>query len=153
MLNCVMYRIIERGGNRFGPRRAFLFAKEFDRNIDVPMAYGVDLSDPGLELFVNEYIKAGESENLICYIGYGSRTSKYEKLPTITIQELIAMQDSNAATFYTSEEEELHQRLVNVLSNQINQEDLLKEQENIKKEEVRQLRLQRKLERGKQIGK
>ena len=31
----VMYRIIERGGNRMGPRRGFLFAKEFGRNIDI----------------------------------------------------------------------------------------------------------------------
>ena len=46
MLNCVMYRIIERGGNRIGPRRAFLFAKEFNRNIDIPMMYGIDYSDP-----------------------------------------------------------------------------------------------------------
>lgn len=68
MLNCVMYRIIERGGNRIGPRRAFVFAKEFGRNIDIPMAYGVDRSDPGLRLFMNEYIKAGGSKNLVCYI-------------------------------------------------------------------------------------
>ena len=38
-LNCVMYRIIERGGNRIGPRRGFLFAKEFGRNIDIPMIF------------------------------------------------------------------------------------------------------------------
>ena len=59
MLNCVMYRIIERGGNRIGPRRAFLFAKEFGRNIDIPIMYGIDYSDPGLGRFMNEYIKAG----------------------------------------------------------------------------------------------
>lgn len=39
MLNCVMYRIIERGGNRIGPRRAFLFAKEFGRNIDLSLIH------------------------------------------------------------------------------------------------------------------
>lgn len=153
MLNCVMYRIIERGGNRFGPRRAFIFAKEFGRNIDIPMAYGVDRSDPGLRLFMNEYIKAGGSKNLVCYIGYGSRASKYEKLPTITIQELIMKQNHNVATFYTPEENELHQRLVNVLTNLINQDDLSEEYKKIKKEKVRQLRLQRKLEKSKQTSK
>ena len=57
MLDAVMYRIIERGGNRMGPRRGFLFAKEFGRNIDIPMMYGVDYSDPGLRSFIIEYIK------------------------------------------------------------------------------------------------
>lgn len=32
-----MYRIIERGGNRIGPKRAFLFAKEFGRDIRIPV--------------------------------------------------------------------------------------------------------------------
>lgn len=153
MLNCVMYRIIERGGNRIGPRRAFIFAKEFERNIDIPMAYGVDRSDPGLRLFMNEYIKAGGSKNLICYIGYGSRENKYEKLPTITIQELILTENYNATTFYTPEETKLHQRLVDALSIQINEEDISEEQKKIKKEEVKQLRLKRKLEKSKQNSK
>ena len=55
MLNCVMYRLIERGGNRVGPRRAFLFAKEFSRNIDIPMMYGVDYSDPGHKFIFHIY--------------------------------------------------------------------------------------------------
>lgn len=153
MLNCVMYRIIERGGNRIGPRRAFIFAKEFDKNIDIPMAYGVDSSDPGLRLFMNEYIKSGGSKDLVCYIGYGSRASKYEQLPTTTIQELIITHNNNAATFYTPEEDELHQKLVNTLYNLIDQDELIKEQKNTQKEKVKQLRLKRKLEKSKQTDK
>ena len=84
-----MYRIIERGGNRIGPRRAFLFAKEFNRNIDIPMMYGVDTSDPGLKQFVDEYIKAGGSKDLVCYGNYFSRSSKNEKLETIKVREII----------------------------------------------------------------
>lgn len=136
MLNCVMYRIIERGGNRIGPRRAFLFAKEFGRNIDIPMIYGIDCSDPGLELFVNEYIKAGGSTDLVCYDGYFSIANKYKNYATITVQELIKSQ----TTFYTPEEDELHQR--NALANHINQDEL-------KNQEVQQLRLQRKIEKSK----
>jgi len=138
MLDAVMYRIIERGGNRMGPRRGFLFAKEFGRNIDIPMMYAIDCSDPGLRLFINEYIKAGGSKDLICYIGYFSRTNKSKKLDTISIQDLILTQNNNAATFYTPEETELHQRMVNAISSQIDQEE-------VRKEEVKQLRLQRKL--------
>ena len=91
MLNCVMYRIIERGENRIGPRRAFLFAKEFGRNIDIPMMYGVDYSDPELRKFMNEYLKSGGSKDLVCYVDYFSRTSKNTYIDTITIQELIQL--------------------------------------------------------------
>lgn len=139
LLNCVMYRIIERGGNRTGPRRGFLFAKEFERNIDIPMMYAVDLSDPDLRLFVNEYIKAGGSKDLMCYVGYFSREKKLEKLDIVTIQKLILTRSNNCATFYTKEETELHQRMVNAISNQIDYDE-------VRKEEVKQLRLQRKLD-------
>lgn len=141
ILDCAMYRIIERGGNRIGPRRAFLFAKEFGRNIDIPMMYAIDRSDPGLRLFMNEYIKSGGSKNLECYVGYFSRASKKEKLDTVTIQDLILTLWNNAATFYTPEEDELHQRLVNAIASQVDQEV-------VKQEEVKRLRLERKLEKS-----
>ena len=141
ILDCAMYRIIERGGNRIGPRRAFLFAKEFRRNIDIPMMYAVDRSDPGLRLFMNEYIKSGGSKDLECYVGYFSRASKKEKLDTVTIQDLILTLWNNAATFYTPEEDELHQRLVNTIASQVDQEV-------VKQEEVKRLRLERKLEKS-----
>ena len=122
MLNCVMYRIIERGGNRIGPRRAFLFAKEFERNIDIPMMYAVDLSDPGLRKIMNEYIKAGGSKKLLCYIGYFFRTNKKQKLKTVSIERLILILNNNAATFYTPEETELHQKLANALNYKLGQD-------------------------------
>ena len=142
MLNCVMYRIIERGGNRIGPRRAFLFAKEFNRNIDIPMMYAVDHSDPGLRLFMNEYIKAGGSKELKCYVGYFWRTKKEEQLDTITIKELLLTQNNNAFSFYTEEETNLHQRLVNAIESQIDHKI-------VKKEEVKKLRLERKIKKNK----
>lgn len=141
ILDCAMYRIIERGGNRIGPRRAFLFAKEFGRSIDIPMMYAVDYSDPGLRLFMNEYIKAGGSKDLKCYVGYFSRASKNEKVYTTTIQDLILTQNNNAATIYTPEEHELHQRIVNAIASQVDHEV-------VRQEEVKQLRLERKLEKS-----
>jgi hypothetical protein len=142
MLNCVMYRIIERGGNRMGPRRAFLFAKEFGRNIDIPMMYGIDYSDPGLRRFVNEYIKSGGSKNLMCYVGYFQRTNNNEKMDTVSIQDLIIRIHNNGVPKYTREENELHQRMVNAISTKIDHGV-------VNKEEVKQLRLQRKLEKRK----
>lgn len=147
MLNCVMYRIIERGGERIGPRRAFLFAKEFGRNIDIPMMYGIDYTDPGLRNFINDYIKAGGSKDLVCYRGYFSRKSKNEKLDTISIQDLLLTVSNNAVTFYTPEEDELHQRLVNALFNGINQEELKQKEAEKNKEAVKELRIERKLEK------
>lgn len=121
MLNCVMYRIIERGGKIFGPRRAFLFAKEFSRNIECPMKYGIDYSDPGLRNFINEYIKAGGSKDLVCYVNYFHRRRKYENLQTTTIQELLLTQKNSETSFYTPEENDLHQRLINALAYNLNQ--------------------------------
>ena len=141
ILDCAMYRIIERGGNRIGPRRAFLFAKEFGRNIDIPMMYAIDRSDPGLRLFMNEYLKAGGSKDLVCYNGYFSRASKKEKVDTISIQELILTQNNNAATFYTPEEHDLHQRIVNAIASQVDHEV-------VRQEEVKRLRLERKIEKS-----
>ncbi len=140
MLNCAMYRIIERGGNRYGPKRAFIFAKEFKRNIDIPMIYGIDRCDPNLRKFINEYLKSGGSKDLICYEGYFFKSNKNDKLYTVSIQELLLTQSNNIKEFYTIEEKELHQKLVNILSSQIDQNV-------VKQEEIKQLRLQRKLKK------
>lgn len=115
ILNCAMYRIIERGGNRIGPKRAFLFAKEFGRDISIPMMYAIDYSDPDLRLFINEYIKAGGSKDLECLVGYFSKVSKDEPLEKVSIQELILTLPNNTTSFYTEEENELHQRLIHSL--------------------------------------
>ena len=146
MLNCVMYRIIERGGNKFGPHRAFLFAKEFGRNIDIPMMYGVDYSDSGLRRFIIEYIKAGGSKDLLCYIGYFSRASQSEKMDTVSVAEILRTCYDDCVTKYTPEEMALHQRMVNVLASQIDQDE-------VRKEEVKQLRLQRRLEKSRSVSK
>lgn len=89
ILNCVMYRIIERGGNRIGPRRGLMFAKEFNTDINIPMIYGVDFSDPGLHLFIDEYLKLGGNINLECIVNYGMRDKKNQLLSTITIHKIL----------------------------------------------------------------
>lgn len=128
MLDCVMYRIIERGRSRIGPRRALLFAKEFERNIEIPMMYGIDRSDPGLRRFINEYIKLGGSKDLICYINYFFGTNDRKQLDTVTIGELLRTTTNNCVKKYTPEETELHQNLVDTLASQVNQKELVKQQ-------------------------
>ena len=103
--------------------------------------YGVDRSDPGLRLFINEYIKSGGSKDLECYVGYFWRTNKKEKLDTISVQDLILTRNNNAVTFYTPEEDELHQRLVNAIASQVDQDI-------VKHDEVKRLRLERKLKKS-----
>ena len=88
LLNSAMYRIMDRGGARIGPRRAFLFAKEFKRNIDIPMIYAVDPTDPGLEFFANEYLESGGSKDIECYVGYYG-CLKHDKIPTTTVGDVI----------------------------------------------------------------
>lgn len=135
LLNCVMYRIIERGGNRIGPRRAFIFAQEFARDIAIPMKYGVDYTDPRLKDFLFEYVKAGGSQDLLCYINYFSRTSKYEQLDTITVKELIKTRYNDHTTNYPKNQTELYQRMINILATKLNQKTT--------QEEAKQLKLQK----------
>ena len=110
MLNSAMYRIIERGGNRTGPRRAFIFAKEFGLNIDIPMMYGIDTTDPGLKSFVYDYLKAGGSKALICYDWYFVRKSKYQKVKLISLTKIISSKP------YEKSELEQYQKLVDALA-------------------------------------
>ena len=114
ILNCAMYRIIERGGNRIGPRRALLFAKEFERDINIPMKYGVDRSDPYLKTFIHKYLDAGGSRNLVCYEDYFYSTFRLSTPNCVTIKELLKREKP---PYYTPQEHELHQRLVDALSN------------------------------------
>ena len=82
ILDTIMYRIIENGGKYYGPRRAYLFAKEFDRNTDLPISYG----DSGL---IGEYLEHGGNGELICYPKYFDGVEKEE----ITASELLSCQN------------------------------------------------------------
>lgn len=135
LLACVMYRILERGGNRIGPRRAFLFAKEFNCDIRVPLRYGIDLSDPGLRLFINEYIKAGGKTDLRCYVDYCNRLNDNERLMTFTITELLRF---GRASSYTQEEVDLQKKLIETLKKALDEEKL-------RRTKIEALRLERKL--------
>lgn len=85
ILDCVMYRIIERGGSGVGPRRGFLFAREYGRDIDVPMIFEPlhgDLSSK----FLEQYFACGGSFSIDFFDNYFSRGSKRKKLKIKTIK-------------------------------------------------------------------
>ncbi len=147
LLNAVMYRIIERGGPKLGARRAFLFAKEFGRDIDVPMMYGVDSTDAYQRTFINEYIKSGGSKNLDCYVNYG-RDGKRRKLEIKTIEELLKSRELNTKESYTEEENAIHQRIVDILSKGIDKDKLEQEKLAKQKSEAKSLRLERNLNKS-----
>ena len=142
MLNCVMDRIIERGANRSGGRRGLLFAQEFHRNIDIPMRYGIDTSDPYLRYFLNDYLKSGGSLDLTCYSNYFKRESKYQKVDTTTVQKELEYYD------YTLEEKMLRLKLAELLCEKRKTAELRKQEKELR-EEIENKRLERKLAKNK----
>ena len=108
VLNCVMYKIIENGENDIGAKRAFLFAQEFQRNINIPMSYGYSDFDANFRFFANEYLKAGGSQKLMCYTSYFSQRALGFKAP---LGRLLKNHISNI----TEEEKKLYTRLIYAL--------------------------------------
>ena len=141
LIDAITCRIIDRGGARFGPRRGLLFAKEFEGDIDLPMKYAIDYSDPGLRQFINEYLRLGGNPDLECYNDYFSVIDR-SNIGLVSIRELLRTIGDKPYSFYTKDENILHQRLVDVLSSNIDADKL-------KKEEVKQLRIQRRLNKNK----
>lgn len=88
--------------------------------------FGVDYSDPGLRLFVNEYVKAGGNPNLECYMEYFFQMPKIDHVDTIAIQQIIKSYGYSTSSFYTPEEDTLHQRLVDALNVQVQRQKIKK---------------------------
>jgi len=63
LFDTIMYNIIERGGKYYGPRRGVLFAREFERDVKVPVSYG----DSSLAL---EYLANDGEDALLCFSSY-----------------------------------------------------------------------------------
>lgn len=65
LLDTVLYKIIQNGGEFYGPTRGMLFATEFKRPLKIPVQYGVE--DKGL---VSEYLDNGGNADFVSYPGY-----------------------------------------------------------------------------------
>ncbi len=70
----VLYRIIERGGNRIGPRRGVLFAQDFGLDMNIPVSYGIDWSDPHLYEYLEQF-RSQLNIDTLCPVNYFSRNS------------------------------------------------------------------------------
>lgn len=89
LMECVMYKVIDRGGSIIGPRRGLIFAQKFGTNIDVPMKYGFDTNDAELKEFINCYFSLGGNRNVVCYVNYFARTNNDELLEKNYLSSLI----------------------------------------------------------------
>lgn len=89
LLDSVMYRLIERSGCTYGAKRAFIFAQEFNRDIDIPMQYGYCNEYQGIKELINMYLENGGNEELICYSNYETRIDKKEPLTGFKVKQLL----------------------------------------------------------------
>ncbi len=150
LLNCVMYRIIERGGEYYGSIRGYLFAKEFSRDKDLPIQYAIE---PwyGLESLFRYYLADGGNFDLKCFVNYFKKEQN-EEIQQKSIRDYFKEFD-----IYTKEETEAHQNFVNFLATYQKvcdlKEELLSQEEPqdpilSEKEEIQAKRLQRKLDKS-----
>ena len=79
LLNAVMYKIIDNKNYNnqvyYGPIRAFLFAKEFDRDINLPIKYSYCYSSKYIDKkyytkFIRLFARSGGDLNQNCYVYY-----------------------------------------------------------------------------------
>ena len=86
----VLHRVIERGGNRVGSRRGALFAQNADLDINVPVSYAIDWSDPDLYDFLESLISQLNLDT-ICPVNYFSRISEdLENIEEMKLGEVIS---------------------------------------------------------------
>ena len=146
LLDSVLYRIIERGGYFYGILRGYLFAKEFKRNLEIPVTYIDNTAYYNRSIFrkiINDYLKNGGNLDLICCLNYFGESRKvYEvSLKHLYNQDII---------MYTPEEKELQRRIISMLNNKVieHSNELELEKEKLKRDEIYEKRLQRRLEKS-----
>ncbi len=148
MLDAIMFRMIERNNRYYnvGTRRAYIFAKNFGRDVNIPVIYSPISKDKSYREFINTYIKDGGSIDIGCYIQYYydkytemSKEVQYEKRPL-----RVNMALSNKSSYNTIEETQLYQRLTDALTPQLLTSDAMDE---LREDAIKQKRIERKLNR------
>ena len=141
LLNCILYRIILRGRQGYGAKRGYLFAKEFALNLDIPMIYGMDNSIRGIKELYNTYLKDNGNKDLMGIVDYFLE-DKENPRQMMRVEDFV-----KSVNYWTDEEQELGQRLVNLLSIRRDMLDSsFLEREKFKEEQVRELAKREKIE-------
>lgn len=138
IFDVIMYSMIKSGGRYTGPRRALLFAQEFHLNMDIPMSYGVISDDENTLYLIDEYLKNGGHEDLICCVDYFRKDKKVMPLNDIIEKFLNDEPSYEVQREISSRKYDLEEQLVTILNSQINFEEL-------ENERIRKYRIERKL--------
>ena len=96
ILESIIYMIMKRNKNFYSAKRAYIFAKEFNLNSEIPLRYGLYLDDPHLNEFINLYLKDGGNENLECYVDY------FKSTKILTINDLKNNLNNKVLTYYNN---------------------------------------------------
>ena len=85
LLDAIICHIIHRGGDYYGPKRGMLFAKEFDRSLDLGMQYGANHYD-----LICHYLENGGSRDLKCYPNYFENKKSNSSVSTMILSQLLS---------------------------------------------------------------
>lgn len=86
LLDATLYRLIYDKTSMKDITRALDFASIFERNIDIPLIFGLDTKDPSCSMLIDQYLEMGGSLNTICFNGYSILN---EKRPLISVDEAL----------------------------------------------------------------
>ena len=139
MLECIMFRIMERGDDFLGARRALLFANDFGLILEKPLIYEINgtTEDFNVAAFLRKYSDLGGNLDYAKNLMFGE-DSTY----TWCYDSKKELEEDLKSEEEKDKEQELRQRLVTSLYENIDQEELAQEK-------VKQLRLERKLNKSK----
>lgn len=133
MLDAIMCRIIERGDTySIGARRGLLFAKEFKLDLLIPITYETALGyDPYIDVFLREANKDKETREPLKFLVPLFNQKYSEK----DIEKMLMTKEEK------KQEKQLQQKLVNILATKADNDET--------KDDVKVLRIQRKLSKSK----
>ena len=101
MLDAVMYTILRSGNPDYAAYRALLFAKEFGRNIEIPMRYAANggASDFHVGKVIDKYLSFGGSDDIFCYKEISTQKgNQHEEIPFTELCDMVgySAQDSDS---------------------------------------------------------